>query len=1103
VSLRIRLSVILVAGLLLSCSAGHRAPTGWIRVYSSYGSPVNSLVQDPDDPDVIFAAGGWQNVGETRQVGGVLRSDDRGRRWREANYGLPAGSQVLSLAVTPAGFASETPSLLAGTRSAGLFISVDGGSSWRQMPGGWDQLTVWSVIGLAGEPPAAAIGTEGYGVFVSEDGGETWLSRNQGLGNLSVKALAVDPDGNLLAATWYGGAYRSPDRGKSWFSLSQELERTSLACLTTSADGSIWLGLQNAGLWAYRPPVSGFEQQAMESIGQLGVRAIATVGDLMVVGTSGRGVAIGPQGGPFELIDRGLDNQMVLAVLIMPNAPQEIVVGTWSGLYRSIPSRSQVGLVAVVSLVAATGLGLVILAWRRSVRADAWRAYRTLCSCRPDESVRTLFEQVLVGLKPDQIEPVMLRLAARLETSSKEQCRRLANPVRSFAPLSRLASEVKNGDNVSEATESLARAAEALAAALEMFAAGESSADNAAVARLLALQDRIISTWLRADSLAHVICLRGQLESLTEAAEQVGLRSALDHHLAADLIQVLDSIEQLNRLPGAEDRALFLGQALSQSIAAQERAEERRQMPIAPGTTGIFLAFDSLCKLLTTAMQDIHQRAELVVELRSKAIRARREAVVVLEIRNVGQGHAQNIVVHLQSGGDAFNILQSRHDVKSLLRNQSARLEFLVEPQVSDRVRLSFQIAYDDQVRKGHMLEFADVVELYKITTQQTFQPLRPNPYVVGRPLLEADFFMGRRQLFREVASALRGAHQDNVVVLIGQRRMGKTSILRRLPRHLGDAYMPVLIDLQGLLSTGEAAFFCEIAEIIYDELVFYGCEVTEPSRQELERDPGGYFRRHFLAEVCRGLGSRRLLLLFDELEVLEQRIRSGALSQQILPYFRSLMQHEEQISFIFAGTHRLDELTSDYWAVLFNLAIYFDVGYLDRPEVDRLFTEPTAGYFEFDQLALDKAFQLTGGHPHFSQLVARELVELRNHELLDYITVQDMNRIAETVVEKGRLHISYLWEGATRSERLLLLTLCELLSREGLATVSAAHAYLKTRSVEPGDLPTAADSLIRREILYENGGLLTFRIELLRRWLGHHKSLESFTLAEGREGKE
>jgi hypothetical protein len=332
---------------------------------------------------------------------------------------------------------------------------------------------------------------------------------------------------------------------------------------------------------------------------------------------------------------------------------------------------------------------------------------------------------------------------------------------------------------------------------------------------------------------------------------------------------------------------------------------------------------------------------------------------------------------------------------------------------------------------------------------------------------------------------------------------MGKTSILRRLPRFLGDEYMPVLIDLQGLLSSGEAAFFSEIAATIYDELVDTGFEIDEPSWEALAGDPGGYFRRHFLGNVCRKLGLRRLLLLFDELEVLEQRINAGDLSRQILPYFRSLMQHEQQISFIFAGTHRLDELTSDYWAVLFNLAVYLDVGHLGQAEVERLFTEPTAGFFEFDPLALDKAYQLTGGHPHFSQLVARELVELRNYHLLDYITVQDMNKVANTVVEKGKLHISYLWDEAKRSERLLLLALCDLLTREGVATIAAIYKYLGERHIDPGDLHAATARLIRKEILAETGGLLSFRIELLRRWLDRHLNLESYILGQGHSSKE
>ncbi len=58
-----------------------------------------------------------------------------------------------------------------------------------------------------------------------------------------------------------------------------------------------------------------------------------------------------------------------------------------------------------------------------------------------------------------------------------------------------------------------------------------------------------------------------------------------------------------------------------------------------------------------------------------------------------------------------------------------------------------------------------------------------------------------------------------------------------------------------------------------------------------------------FLKEAKNALGERRLLIMLDEFEVLEGRIRSGDLKPRILSYFRSLMQHEQSVSFIFSGS--------------------------------------------------------------------------------------------------------------------------------------------------------------------------------------------------------
>ena len=1093
---------------LVGCDSGLlRPPQGWQRVFPSFAAPVYDLLRDPADPRVIYAACGWQPLSQTQRIGGVLRSADRGERWVAANRGIPPTAEVLTLAFAPLGFiGGDSPALVAGTRGAGIYVSIDGGSGWRPLTEGegapdWQRLTLQTLVALPGKPPAMAAGTQGYGVLVSEDGGESWQFRNEGLLNLSVQTLTSDASGSLLAATWYGGIYRSHDRGRHWTSLSPAYERVAVSALELGDDGTLWIGLQNGGLSAAAAGELSFEPQGEKAIEGVGILSIRARTDRVVVGTSGRGAVIGRRGARFVAVDAGLDNKTVSTVLLAPDDPDEVLVGTWGGLYRSIPPRSLVVPRALGVGVLSLALMLAFIAWHRSTAAAAGALFRRLKKTSVDQ-VPGFLARETVRLPPERAQVIVERLAARLARSRDGRLSSLAEFIAAIAPLLGLL-KTAGGRTDAEIQRATADALKARIPKLEALAkrwqAEEKTRGTGALARAVALQDGLFAGLLRAESLGHVAALQADLLAIEERTTDALAAPFLNPELVTDLRGILEVVDQLSRLPSAEDRALYLGQALSRTLAAQARlAHQRQAQPTFRLEVGT-VVLESVRELLATALQDIHQRAELKATLHSKVLATQREALVVLEVKNVGQGHARNIAVELQPG-DGFRSLRRRREVKSLLRNQSARLEFLVEPRVSDRVRLSFDITYDDLERQGHRREFADVVEFRQIRARQAFRPLRPNPYVVGRPLLESDVFIGRQEVFARLAASLRGVHQDNVVVLMGPRRMGKTSILRRLHHHLGEGYAPVLVDLQGMIGSGEAAFFRELVATLHDELEELGIAVPEPPSEAFEHDPGTTFRRRFLRDVRQVLGERRLLLMFDEFEVLESRIRSGDLKPRILPYFRSLMQHERSVSFIFSGTHRLDELTHEYWGVLFNLAVYLEVGHLPEDKVKQLFTQPTAGVFEIDPLALDKVCQLTGGHPHFSQLVARELAELRNWRQLSYVTVQDVNEVAEQVVEKGQLHIAYLWDEAPRNQRLLLLALKELLERKGLATLSAIHRYLSERRIEAGDLSVALRRLVRREILDDNGGLVSFCMELLRLWLDRHHDLESFLISEGRD---
>ena len=59
--------------------------------------------------------------------------------------------------------------------------------------------------------------------------------------------------------------------------------------------------------------------------------------------------------------------------------------------------------------------------------------------------------------------------------------------------------------------------------------------------------------------------------------------------------------------------------------------------------------------------------------------------------------------------------------------------------------------------------------------------------------------FFGREDVFSFVQRNLIGRHRDTPIVLYGQRRTGKTSVLYHLHRHLDPRYRCIFIDLHGL----------------------------------------------------------------------------------------------------------------------------------------------------------------------------------------------------------------------------------------------------------------------------------------------------------------
>jgi len=221
---------------------------------------------------------------------------------------------------------------------------------------------------------------------------------------------------------------------------------------------------------------------------------------------------------------------------------------------------------------------------------------------------------------------------------------------------------------------------------------------------------------------------------------------------------------------------------------------------------------DAWLAVVTGTMSDLQTRAQIVCRLLTRHTWQDDVISLALSVSNTGQGTAINVRVSLAPSPD-YTLIDEVLHIDNLIPDEERQVELRVRPRLSagvDQFRARFIVQYSDPRGADQVENFADVV--YLLTTAGEFQFI-PNPYVVGTPLQTGSrLFFGREDIVAFVQENLAAAHHNNLV-LIGQRRTGKTSLLKQLSARLGDGYFPVYIDGQTLgLDPGLPNFFLNLA---------------------------------------------------------------------------------------------------------------------------------------------------------------------------------------------------------------------------------------------------------------------------------------------------
>jgi photosystem II stability/assembly factor-like uncharacterized protein len=201
----------------------------WTHIGLDDTRHISKVLIDPKNPNTIFVAAIGHAYGPNEQRG-VFRSTDGGKTWEKVLYkddktGAvdlvfdPNNSHILYAALyqeirTPWSFTSGGP-------GSGIYKSMDGGTTWKQLTGGGLPEGIYGRIGLAVGADSnrvyALIEAKKGGLYVSDDAGKSWKMVNDDQRFLQrawyymhIFADPKSPDTIYILNT---GTYRSTDGG--------------------------------------------------------------------------------------------------------------------------------------------------------------------------------------------------------------------------------------------------------------------------------------------------------------------------------------------------------------------------------------------------------------------------------------------------------------------------------------------------------------------------------------------------------------------------------------------------------------------------------------------------------------------------------------------------------------------------------------------------------------------------------------------------------------------------------------------------------------------------------------------------------------------------
>jgi len=493
------------------------------------------------------------------------------------------------------------------------------------------------------------------------------------------------------------------------------------------------------------------------------------------------------------------------------------------------------------------------------------------------------------------------------------------------------------------------------------------------------------------------------------------------------------------------------------------------------------------------------------------------EVQIVLE-NSKGRSPAESIELVVQEN-ESFNLIT--HDMKMEDPLRGGEQKILKVPiRVTRRAlkeeTFSMLVSLKYMTRSGDTKEqsFNLSVRLYP---EDVFEEIK-NPYAryaEGGIVADPEMFYGREELINNIFTAIQQSKlQSKCIVIFGQKRSGKSSILYHLKRKFENEKNFIVLDLGNI-----GSILDESTRIPFTYLIFWSIlnefkfaiedkieagysplNLSFPSLKEFYEHPSplillksifdGYVTQ---ASKLNDWKDMRIVLLIDEFSYIYDLILKGKISELFMKNWKALLQ-ENYFSAVLAGQDVMPKFKQKF-PNEFGTTQDERVSYLRREDAIKLIDEPIRiggkkGESRYRERAIERILDLTAGSPFYIQIICNRLVEYMNRKRAMLVTEADVeyvkNELVRGVNALGEDKFDNLIDSGDTSEDAIcredILNVLKEIARNS-KTGACSRSSITCETNTPID--KILDDLVMRDVLErERGHFYQIRVGLFKEWL-------------------